>query len=126
MAFDLFTNPRKSNLLDLGLSPKRKPSVKTVNLGKDSCMICGKKKAQVGRLERAHILAKSKGGKVTVLLCPKHHIEYDSGKLSSSQLSKIGVSRSRYGKYRPKAPRAKPRKYDDPLGIRFDTKALQW
>jgi hypothetical protein len=64
-------------------------------------MVCGKTRAQAGRLERAHVLARSKGGKVTVLLCPKHHVEYDDGRLSKAQLAKIGVSRSRYGRFRP-------------------------
>lgn len=53
MAFDLYS-----------LSPKKKTSVKTVNLGNNVCMICGKARKQVGRLERAHVLAKSKGGRV--------------------------------------------------------------
>lgn len=122
MAFDIWTNPKKGNIFDLGTSKKR-PSAKTVNLGKDRCMICGKKRAQVGRLEKAHILAKSKGGRVTVLLCPKHHVEYDKGKLGSSQLSKIGVKSSNYGRYRPKIAH---RKKSSPFDIGVNTGGLNW
>ena len=125
MAFDVWTDPNKSNPFDLG-STRRKSSVRTVNLGNGRCMICGKKKDQVGRLEKAHVLAKSKGGKVTVLLCPKHHVEYDSGKLTGSQLAKIGVSSSKYGRYRPKISRRKPSKSNNPFDINVNTRILKW
>ncbi len=89
------------------LYPPKKKKTPTVNLGINRCMICGKTRAQAGRLERAHVLARSKGGKVTVLLCPKHHVEYDEGRLSKTQLAKIGVSRSRYGRFRPSRKKAR-------------------
>lgn len=80
-------------------------------------MICRKTRAQAGRLERAHVLARSKGGKVTVLLCPKHHVEYDDGRLTKAQLAKIGVSKSSYGRFRPKRGRQRKQKGASPFRI---------
>lgn len=70
-------------------------------------MICGKTRAQAGSLHRAHVLAESKGGRVTVRLCPNHHAMYDNGQLTKSQLAKIGVSPTKYARYRPVRGRKK-------------------
>jgi hypothetical protein len=72
-------------------------------LGK-RCAVCGKKK----RLERAHIPAKSKGGRGTIPMCHDDHLKHDQGKLTRSEQKRLGYkTRASYTKARPKR---KPRR----------------
>lgn len=59
---------------------------------KNRCVICDKTEKQVGVLEKAHIRARSRGGSQVLPMCPTHHKMYDSGKLSATQLKKIGLN----------------------------------
>ena len=97
------------SVFGIGLQKKEKKP-KTVNLGLKRCMVCGKTAKQVGKLERAHILAETKGGMVTALLCHKHHTEYDDGKLSEKQVTKLNISWTKYRRYRPNRGSTKIRK----------------
>ena len=56
----------------------------------------------VGKLERAHIKASSKRGRVEIPMCPTCHAKYDDGKLTDTQLKKLGLTREQYNCIRPK------------------------
>jgi len=64
----------------------------------NKCVICGTTDKKCGGLERAHIKAKSKGGSEVVPMCAICHKKYDSGKLTATQLKKIGLSPETYKK----------------------------
>lgn len=61
-------------------------------VAKYKCVVCGKSEKEVGTLEKAHIKAHSKGGSLVVPMCPTCHRKYDSGKMTASELKKIGKS----------------------------------
>jgi len=72
------------------------------------CWICGKK----GILIKAHIKAKSRGGKQTIALCPNHHILYDRG--DPKTLAKLGIlERTHKQHLRPKRPPKKKKIFLD-------------
>jgi predicted restriction endonuclease len=79
----------------------------TKSVLKNKCIVCGRTEKSVGVLEKAHIKAASKGGSIVVPMCPTHHKMYDSGKLTDSQLKKIGLTREKYDKLRPKKKKTK-------------------
>jgi predicted restriction endonuclease len=78
----------------------------------NKCVICGKTEKSVGVLEKAHIKAASRGGSNVVPMCPTHHHMYDTGKLTDSQLKKIGLTRQQHEKLRPKGKRKRPWPYN--------------
>jgi len=81
--------------------PRRRPigkaewEVKKRLMG-NKCVICGKSDKQVGGLEKAHIKAHSRGGQEVVPMCANHHKKYDKGELTTTQLKKIGLTRTAY------------------------------
>jgi len=70
------------------------------------CWVCGKSEKSVGKLHKAHIKAKSRGGKMLIPLCPNHHALYDRG--DPATLAKLGISKKTHeGLLRPKRPKKK-------------------
>lgn len=81
--------------------PKRKTMSKTEwevkkKVMGNKCVICGATDKQCGGLVRAHIKAWSKGGGEVVPMCSNCHKKYDGGKLTVTQLRKIGLTPRQY------------------------------
>ena len=92
----LWEEPRRRH------SPSKKEwEVKKKMLG-NKCVICRKTDKQVGGLEKAHIKAHSRGGDEVVPMCAICHKKYDSGKLTATQLKKIGLTPTAYKRLIPK------------------------
>ena len=66
------------------------------------CLICGETEKKVGILRRVHLRAHSRGGTQYVPLCSNCHYKYDSGKLSVTELKKLGITKADYERFRPK------------------------
>jgi len=67
---------------------------------KKGCIICGCHEIKI--LEKAHLRAASRGGTQIEAMCPTHHTKYDKGLCSDTELKKIGITRTAYGKLIPK------------------------
>lgn len=86
-----------------------KPKRKTISATawaikkKRGCIMCGKKDL----LQKAHIIARSKGGDDIEAMCPNHHAAYDQGKFSDAQLRTLGISRRAYEGTLPKKGKKK-------------------
>jgi predicted restriction endonuclease len=77
----------------------------------NKCVICGGTERMVGKLEQAHLKARSKGGSQVVPMCANHHGMYDRGDLSSTQLKKLGIKdKTTYNRIRP-AKKKKPESF---------------
>jgi predicted restriction endonuclease len=72
---------------------------------RNSCVICHKTEKVVGKLEKAHIKARSRGGTQVVPMCRNHHYKYDHGMLSATELKRIGLTKDQVSKLKPKTPR---------------------
>jgi len=85
---------------------KRKPISKTEwevkkKMMGNKCVICGVTDKQCGGLIKAHIKAHSRGGSEIVPMCATCHKKYDNGKLSATQLKKIGLTPEKYKRIIP-------------------------
>jgi|GEM_PF-2699235 hypothetical protein len=71
--------------------------------------MCGRSEKSVGRLEQAHILAHSKGGRegAVIPLCPTCHTKYDAGKATETELKRLRIDKKLYKRLIPK--RGKPK-----------------
>ena len=69
------------------------------------CVICGKTEKSVGKLVKAHIKARSRGGSQVMPMCPNHHYKYDHGLLTATELKKIGLTKDDVKKLKPKTPK---------------------
>ena len=92
--------------------PKRKRLGKTEweavkKLFGNKCRICGDSEKRVGVLKRAHIKAHSKGGSQVIPMCSNCHEKYDRGKLTATQLKKIGLTPEIYKKLIPSKKKKK-------------------
>ncbi|WP_048094097.1 HNH endonuclease [Geoglobus ahangari] len=102
--FDLFGNTGRG---------ARKPKISKTEweaikkLHGNKCVVCGRSEKSVGVLEKAHIKARSRGGTQVIPMCPTCHRKYDAGKMTASELKKIGISPRNYGKVRPRKIRKK-------------------
>ena len=67
----------------------------------NKCVICGKTDKQVGGLVKAHIKAHMRGGSEVVPMCAICHKKYDDGKLTATQLKKIGLTATTYKRIIP-------------------------
>jgi len=67
----------------------------------NKCRICGDSEKRVGVLKQAHIKAHSKGGSQVVPMCSNCHEKYDRGKLTATQLKRIGLASATYKKLIP-------------------------
>jgi len=88
------------------MSPGRKRVGKTEweavkKLQKGKCVICGRLERTVGRLEKAHVKAASRGGSIVVPMCPNCHVKYDNELLTDKQLKKLGITKKDYDRLRP-------------------------
>jgi len=107
--FDLFGNSGRG---------ARKPKISKTEweaikkLHGNKCVVCGRSEKSVGVLEKAHIKARSRGGTQVIPMCPTCHRKYDAGKMTASELKKIGISPRNYGKVRPKKTKKK-----DPFSV---------
>lgn len=86
--------------------PRRKPMSKTEwevkkKIMGNKCVICGETDKQCGGLIKAHIKAHSRGGGERVPMCSNCHKKYDDGKLTATQLKKIGLTPETYKRMRP-------------------------
>jgi hypothetical protein len=86
--------------------PKRKPMSKTEwevkkKMMGNKCVICGGTEKQSGGFIKAHIKAHSKGGGERVPMCRNCHNKYDAGKLTATQLRKIGLTPGTYKRIIP-------------------------
>ena len=79
-------------------------------------MLCGRSEKSIGVLEKAHIKAHYRGGIQVVPMCPTCHRKYDAGKMSASELKKIGINPKNYGMVRLKNTQKKEKK-KDPFSI---------
>jgi hypothetical protein len=69
----------------------------------NKCVICGKTEKVVGKLQRAHLKAKSKGGTQVVPMCANDHSKYDNNLLTKTQLKKLGITDQKtYASMKPK------------------------
>ena len=92
--------------------PKRKPIGKTEwetkkKMMGNKCVICGNSDKQAGGLEKAHIMAQSKGGSQVVPMCAICHKKYDNGQLTATQLKKIGLTPAAYKRLTPAKKKGK-------------------
>lgn len=62
------------------------------------CTLCGRKR----ELQRAHLIARSRGGGITAPLCYDCHRRWDKGNATDSDLRKMGITRFQYTHYRPR------------------------
>jgi hypothetical protein len=53
------------------------------------CCICGESRV----VDRAHVVPRAAGGRMTMPLCPTHHRAYDEGRLSGGELSRLAEKR---------------------------------
>ena len=86
--------------------PKRKRMSKTEwdvkkKMMGNKCVICGETDKQCGGLIKAHIKAHSRGGSEIVPMCATCHRKYDSGKLTATQLTRIGLTPEKYKRIIP-------------------------
>lgn len=101
---------------------KRRPKISKTEweaikkLHGNKCVVCGRSEKSAGILEKAHIKAHSRGGTQVVPMCPTCHRKYDAGKMTASELKKIGINPKNYSKVRPKNTRKKEKK-KDPFSI---------
>ena len=73
----------------------------------NKCVICGKSDKQAGGLEKAHVKAHSRGGSEVVPMCAICHKKYDRGKLTATQLKKIGITPQSYKRLIPSKKKKK-------------------
>lgn len=75
--------------------------------GGNRCLMCGRTEKSAGVLEKAHIKAHSRGGTQYFPLCPTCHRKLDSGKATSTELRKLGISKEAHSRLKPKKPKKK-------------------
>ncbi len=68
----------------------------------NKCIICGESEKKVGGLRKAHIKAHSKGGTQYFPLCSNCHTKYDKGLLLVKELKKLGLTKEKYARLKPK------------------------
>ena len=94
----------------------------------NKCVLCGKSEKAAGELQKAHIKAASKGGSQVLPMCPTCHRKFDTGKVTDTELKKLGLTRTKYNRIRPKSGKAKTKstssKSDDVFGTGYDPVAL--
>jgi len=73
----------------------------------NKCLMCGRTEKSAGVLEKAHIKAHSKGGTQYFPLCPTCHRKLDSGKATTTELNKLGISKAVYTRIKPKKTKQK-------------------
>ncbi len=73
----------------------------------NKCLLCGTPDKDGKLLEKAHLMAKSKGGTQYVPLCPTCHTKFDKNMLTTSQLKKLGLTPETYKKVQPKKSTSK-------------------
>jgi len=73
------------------------------------CMVCKITAKKVGKLEKAHLKARSKGGSQLLPMCPNCHQRFDMILLTTSECKRIGIDYPDYvkGKYAPRKSRPK-------------------
>ncbi|MCZ0860221.1 hypothetical protein O0S10_03115 [Methanocorpusculum sp. MG] len=92
----------------------------------NKCVLCGTPDKDGKLLEKAHLMAKSKGGSQYIPLCPNCHTKYDKGMLSSTQLKKLGLTPEMYKKVLPKKPGTTSKKSSqDLLGLKPLPKSIK-
>ena len=79
----------------------------------NKCAACCNEKINSALLEKAHVLAKSKGGTQIIPLCPSCHKEYDKFLMPADKLKKIGVPPELYVKMLPNKSGPKPSQKSD-------------
>ncbi|VUT28150.1 MAG: hypothetical protein SYNGOMJ08_00712 [Candidatus Syntrophoarchaeum sp. GoM_oil] len=84
------------------------------------CVLCGKSEKAVGKLEKAHIKAASKGGSQVLPMCPTCHTKFDTGKLTDAKLKKLGLTRTNYNRIRPKSGKVKTKSTSSKTQSPFD------
>jgi len=74
------------------------------------CVVCKTTEKFVGKLEKAHLKARSKGGSQLLPMCPNCHQRFDMKLFKPAECKKIGVDYADYvkGKYAPR--KSKPKK----------------
>jgi hypothetical protein len=94
----------------------------------NKCVLCGKTEKAVGELQKAHIKAASKGGTQVLPMCPTCHRKFDTGKLTDTELKKLGLTRAKYNRMIPKSGKRKKKstssKSGDIFGIGSDPFSL--
>ena len=74
------------------------------------CAVCKITEKKVGKLEKAHLKARSKGGSQLLPMCPNCHQRFDMILLTSAECKRIGVDYVDYVKRKYAPRKAKPRR----------------
>ena len=86
----------------------------------NKCVLCGKSEKAVGELQKAHIKAASKGGSQVLPMCPTCHRKFDTGKVTDAELKKLGLTRTKYNRMRPKSGKGKEKSTSSKTQSSFD------
>jgi RNase P subunit RPR2 len=106
----------------LNEQPKRKTSLSKSEweakkkILQNKCVVCGKTEKSVGKLIKAHVKARSKGGNQVLPMCPNCHWKYDHAQeaFTASQRKKLGLSDRVIKKL---SPAKKPKRKNERFGF---------
>jgi len=74
------------------------------------CSVCKITEKKVGKLEKAHLKARSKGGSQILPMCPNCHQRFDMILLTTTECKRIGVDYADYVKRKFAPRKSKPRR----------------
>jgi hypothetical protein len=78
----------------------------------NKCVVCKITTKKVGKLEKAHLKARSKGGSQILPMCPNCHQRFDMLLLSPSECKRIGIDYADYVKKKYAPAKSKPKRDD--------------